>query len=95
MLGEHDHHGVDPREMFALAALALPRPAAANDCARPPANRAKLVAAMPAEKAERGCENRRIIRIEQSEEGECGARIWYGLRSQRGETRRSLIKAQE
>ena len=85
MFREHDHHRVDPREMLGLAALASPRPAAANDRARLAAAGAKLVAAVPVGEAQRGGENGGVVRIERSEERECGARVGRGLRHQRRE----------
>ena len=96
MLRQHDHHRVDPREMFGSAAVAAPRPAAANDRARLPAIGAKWVAAVP---VGRGSARRRRSAASRgssrARKREGGARVGWGLRHQRGEARRAIVEAQE
>ena len=70
MLGEHDHDRVDPREMLGAAAVAAPRPAAANDRARLAADWRKTDGGGASWRGSARRRRWRIARIEQGKERE-------------------------
>jgi hypothetical protein len=73
MFDEHDHDRIDARVMFGGARWAFARPAAADDVRPASASRAECVPRVPAGKAERGCEQGRIVGVEFGEPGKSGA----------------------
>ena len=94
MLGEHDHDRVDAREMLGAAGRAAPRPAAAHDVGRWPQLAQKRWRAVPAGKAERGGEQRRIALVELRQQRQRPTRLVAG-RGERAEARRAAVEAEE
>src|SRR6185312_7250891 len=94
ILGQHDDDGIDARVMFGSAARAAPRPAAPDRFGQVPAIRAEAVAAVPAGKAERGGEQRRIVAMQQRHGAERRWRIGDD-RLDRRIARRTVVQAEE
>ena len=99
MLGDHDDHGVDAREMLGVAIRAAAPPAGAEDRRRGPAIGAEAVARVPVDQRARRGEGRRLARlqlVEHAEQvGRAERRGRARTRHDRREARLATIEAEQ